>query len=142
MRSLKKKPISKWVWIGGGAAVALFLALGITGSIFLFGALAGDEPTIPGGNTPTNDPKDNSGPKVAKQVTVPDVNYIPEEDALAALKKAGLQVGEITYVESVYAKKGYVMEQSLQPKQKAKNNDLINLVVSKGVALHLMKKPF
>ena len=132
--SPKKKPISKWVWIGGGAAVALFLTLGIMGSLFLFGALAGDDLSQKG-NTPTNDLSDDDGPKVVKQVTVPDINYIPEKDAMALLKKAGLQAGEIQYVESVYAKKGYVMEQSVQPKQKANTNDLVTLVVSKGVEL-------
>lgn len=128
----KKKPISKWVWIGGGAAVAVLLAIGILGSLFVFGLLAKDDPVKPVNVTGNNQ---NPGTETVQEIIVPNLVNSYEADAKALLEQEGLKAGQITYVESLYVKKGVVTKQSLPAEQKAKVDDTINLEVSKGIEL-------
>ncbi|MBU8878507.1 serine/threonine protein kinase [Bacillus sp. FJAT-29790] len=140
----KKKAISKWVWIGGGVAVAIFLTVGLIGTLFILGLSADEEPAKPATNVNLADQpqKKNTGniQKTVKQVTVPKVINTREDDVKLLLENEGLKLGEITYVESIYAKKGVVMNQSLKPDDKANENDAINLEVSKGIELPFDKE--
>ncbi|MDQ0154542.1 protein kinase domain-containing protein [Robertmurraya andreesenii] len=128
----KKKPISKWVWIGGGAAVVAFLSVGILVVLFLIGLMFGGEELA---NSPDPSTKKNQAIETLKELTVPNLVNAYEKDAKALLTKEGLKLGEITYVESLYVKKGVVTKQSMAADEKINANDAINLEVSKGIEL-------
>jgi serine/threonine protein kinase len=140
----KKKTISKWIWIGGGAAIAILLLISIVGSLFLFKSLAENKSEKPAENTTRieNNQKDEEkeqeiAEETLKELTVPNLVNQYEEDAKKLLQNEGLILGEITYVESLYVKKGIVTTQSLTADQEANENDVINLEVSKGIELPL-----
>ncbi|MEH7392195.1 protein kinase domain-containing protein [Bacillus sp. JJ1474] len=133
--SAKKTGISKWVWIGGGAAVAILLFAGIFAATILFGAKAGKE-IVKTKDAPVAVNKTQEAPKpVTKQVTVPNIMDIREEEAKELLAKEGLKFGNVTYVESLFLEKGWVIKQSINPDQKVNENDLVHLEVSKGIDL-------
>ncbi|WP_077210537.1 protein kinase domain-containing protein [Bacillus dakarensis] len=134
----QKKSVSKWLWIGGGAAAILFLAASIVGAFFLFDSFAGGKDPIKPVETKTTIPEDKDVPDdVIKELSVPNLINITEEDAKVLLQEEGLKLGEITYVENLYVKKGIVTKQSVNPEETATENDVINLEVSKGIALPL-----
>ncbi len=134
-KSTNKKGISKWVWIGGGAAAAILLFVGIFAATILFGAKAGKE-IVKTKDNPVAVNKTQEAPKpVIKQVTVPNIMNIREEEAKNLLTKEGLKIGNVTYAESLFLEKGWVMKQSINPDQKVNENDLVNLEVSKGIDL-------
>ncbi|WNS77450.1 protein kinase [Bacillus sp. DTU_2020_1000418_1_SI_GHA_SEK_038] len=131
----KRKGISKWVWIGGGAAVAILLFAGIFAATILFGAKTGKE-IVKTKDNPVAVNQTQEAPKpVIKQVTVPNIMSIREEEAKNLLEKEGLKLGNVTYVESLFLEKGWVMKQSIDPDQKVNENDLVHLEVSKGIEL-------
>lgn len=137
-KTTPNKSIAKWLWIGGGAAALLFLAASILGAIFLFDSFAGDKDPKKPVETETTIPEDQETPdNVIKQVTVPNLINITEEDAKILIEEDGLKLGNITYVENLYVKNGVVTKQSVQPEESVKENDVIDLEVSKGIALPL-----
>ncbi|MFE8694895.1 protein kinase [Cytobacillus sp. FJAT-53684] len=139
----KKKTVSKWVWIGGGATIVLLLIFGIVGSLFLFKSLTENKSEKPVENTTRVETEQNSEEKeeiaeeTIKQLTVPNLVNHYEDHAKTLLQNEGLKLGEITYVESLYVKKGIVTTQSMAADQQATENDVINLEVSKGIELPL-----
>src|SRR5690606_1002591 len=133
----QKSGLSMWVWIGGGAAAAIILAVAIIGSIFLFGNKADDKPVPiePDPNKPVvteEDPEPVTPPPV-QQVAVPDVVNSFEEDAKTLLEEQGLIVGEITYIDDRYAPKGLVLKQSVQADQQVDEQTPVNLEIAKGI---------
>lgn len=128
----QKKPIPKWVWFGVGAVGVLLLTLGIIGTILLFGSSAKDDDPEPIKETTVQ----NQPPiETIEEIVVPNFVNISEEEALALLEKEGLKLGQITHVESLYVSKGLVTNQSVEPDQKVKADQPINLEVSKGIEL-------
>lgn len=132
----QKSLIPKWVWFGGGAAIAAILAIVVLGSIFLFNSFSKDDQDKPA-ETGSENVTENQPVETISEVVVPNLVNSMEEDAKAMLEKEGLKLGQITYVESLYVKKGVVTNQSIEAEQKMKENDLIDLEVSKGVELPL-----
>lgn len=130
--SKKKNGGAKWVWIAGGAALIGIVSVGIV-LMLMFIGLATEEPVQPNNNNHTK--QDTGTGHTAKQVTVPNVLDSTEEEAKTFLMNAGLKVGNVTYVESMIVKKGHVVNQSIGPEQKVKEQDTVNLEISKGIDL-------
>lgn len=129
----QKKPIPKWVWFGGGAVGVLLLTLGIIGSILFFGSSAKDDDPV----EPIKETAQQNKPPIetVAEIVVPNLVNVSEEEAVALLEKEGLQLGQITHVESLYVSNGLVTQQSVEPEQKVKADQPINLEVSKGIEL-------
>lgn len=120
-----KKKISKGLWIAGGAALFGLVSMGIV-LMLILNSFFDKDPV---------DPVDPVTPTILKEVTVPNVLDLTEEEAKSALTKESLQVGNVVYVESTIVKKGHVIKQSIESNKKVKENDVINLEISKGVEL-------
>lgn len=131
----KKKSNSKWLWIGGGIAALIVLAIGITAIVFIFDSIAANEYEKRIASLDAEANSKNDIQNSAKMITVPNLVNSLEADAITKLKNEGLELGEINYVESLFVNKGYIMEQSLQPEQIVSVKEKINLEVSKGVDL-------
>ncbi|MCH1625693.1 protein kinase domain-containing protein [Ferdinandcohnia quinoae] len=138
LKTSEKKAGSKWIWIGGGVVAAIFLTIGIIGITSLFNSKVGDEPTKPIKNPPVVEKKHDPPVKeVIKEITVPNLVNSSIEDAKSLLQEEGLKLGNVTYVDSLYIRKGFITSQSVKAEEMIKETDEINLEVSKGIELPL-----
>ncbi|WP_078410206.1 protein kinase domain-containing protein [Priestia abyssalis] len=128
----KKNGGAKWAWIAGGAVLIGIVSVGFV-LMLMFIGLAAEEPAQPNNNNHTK--QETGKDHAVKQVTVPNVLDSTEKEAKTFLTNAGLKVGNVVYVESAIVRTGHVVKQSIEPEQKAKEHDAVNLEISKGIQL-------
>ncbi|MCA1030218.1 serine/threonine protein kinase [Bacillus timonensis] len=69
------------------------------------------------------------------QVVVPRLYNLTEEEAVKQIQAAGLTVGEVIYQENFIAKKGRVVQQSINPDEKKGKNTPITIYINSGIEL-------
>lgn len=139
-----KKKTAKWLWIGIGAGASLIIIISISAIFVVNHFILNNSNSTTTNDSPKDkqqqphkddDEPDDEEDIVINEVMVPNLINLNETEATTLLEQKGLILGMISYVESLYVNKGIVIKQSLQAEQNVNENEIIDIEVSKGIAL-------